>query len=303
MAPEPNREELEAQLLGGEIQAGEVEGLEAPVETPAPKEVEAKEPEVVQEDTLDQVRERLAKAEEERSNYQRAMQEEREAKKVSDRTLQTLVERLENFQKEKEVTAPVERTPVYEEDPAAYLKWQNDQILADRRKEVAERQQQEQYNTQNQHVQQLQRAVKEGINQYADQTPDYNDAAKFLVESRIRELEIMGIHDKKEQMQTLTQEELQVGTYALQRGLSPGELVYNLAKSRGYQRQNPVGQNSTGTITNKPQVKSLSNISGSPSGNKESLQARAERILAATNLKDTLAINADDLEKLLKEAR
>jgi hypothetical protein len=299
MPVEPNREEIEAQLMGGEIQEEKVDGLRVVEDAPALKEVEAKEPELVQEDTLEQIRERLAKAEEERSNYQRAMQEEREAKKVSDRTLQSLVERLETIQKEKEVPALKEYTPVYEEDPAAYLKWQNDQILADRRQELADRQQREQQNTQAQQIQQLQQAVKQGINQYAEQTPDYNDAAKFLVESRIKELEIMGIRDRQEQMQTLTQEELQVGSWALQRGVSPGELVYNLAKSRGYQSQT----SGSGVSTNKPQVKSLSNISGSPSGNKESLQARAERILSATNLKDTLSINQDELEKILKEAR
>lgn len=300
-----DREDLEAQLMGGEVQGdepGEPDGsISAPTVDsggqPDTKDVKEPDPEV----TREHLQERLAKAEKERHDFERAMREEREAKKQSERTLQSLLDRLESAQAETKKEEPVDRAPVYEEDPAAYLKWQNDQILEDRRREVAQREEEKKARSQSEEYQKWFTAIKQGINQYAESTPDYNDAAKFLVESRIKELDIMGVRDKQEVMQTLKQEEFQVGAWALQRGISPGELIYNLAKTRGYAGKIQSGD--TGGGNDRPRVKSLSNISGSPSGNKESLQARAERILAATNLKDVLALNPDDMEKILKEAR
>lgn len=299
-----DRDNIEAQLMGGEVQAESTPEPE-PRDEPARivKEVESAQPEAeaAPEETLADLKGRLAKVEEERTNYQRAMQEERESKKTSERTLQTLLDRLEAAQKEKEPQEQIERTPVYEEDPAAYLKWQNDQILEDRRREVSQRQEQEKLTTEQRKAQELHQTIKAGFNKYAEQTPDYNDAAKFLIDSRIKELEIMGERDKDKQLRILQQEEVQVGSWALQRGISPGELVYNLAKSRGYQKAVQEVQGVTGN--DKPRPKSLSNISGSPSGNKDSLQARAERILAQTNLKGILSLDPDEMEKILKEAR
>src|SRR5665647_2104087 len=89
---------------------------------------------------------------------------------------QLLRQRLDAIlQKLNEVPEQAEQAPVYEEDPAAYLKWQNDKLLDDRKQETEKRTKDEHESAQVQQVRQLQQAVKQGINQFAETTPDYND--------------------------------------------------------------------------------------------------------------------------------
>jgi hypothetical protein len=313
MFEDAGRDELEAQLMGGEVQdevkdkpsEKESEISESPdqKETDIKTESKGEESETVD---IEQMKERLAKAEKERADFQQAIREEREAKKASDRTLQALLEKLEKAAKEPDDNAvQAQAIPNYDEDPAAYLRWQNDQILEDRRVEKAQRERDETGRTQELQVQRLGQAIRQGIDQFAANTPDYNDAAKFIIESRVKELGIMGIKDQAEVTNIVRQEGLQVGAWALERGKSPGELIYELAKAKGYRRtqaesvQNEIKDSSTPN----PRPKSLSSIGGSPSGSKESLQARADRILSATSLTDVLALNSGELEKILKEAR
>ena len=297
-----DRAALEAQLMGGEIEDED----EKPGESLTPEvKAEAGEPEAAPEETIEQIRERLAKVEEERGNLERAMREEREAKKTSERTLQALVERLESVQQERQAQPEVKvaEPPNREDDPAGFLAWQNEQTIA-RLDNIEKRYQQESKVSKEQaEANRFVTTFQTQLDQYAAQVPDYNDAAAFLGEHRDKELQSLGIYDPQQRQEMLRQDAYQIGAHAMQQGKNPGEMFYALAKLRGYQGKKADTVTTQPAVADKPKVKSLSDISGSAPGNKESLQARAERILAATNLKDVLALNADDMEKLLKEVR
>jgi hypothetical protein len=182
-----------------------------------------------------------------------------------------LRERLDAIlQKIQEAEKPQEPPqPVYEEDPAAYLKWQNDQLLAERRAVAEKRAEEEKQSSQVKQLEQVRQTIKQGINQFAEVTPDYNDAAKYLIEARLKELEVMGVTDQNEIRTRLEQDEIEVGYWALQQGKSPGEVFYNLARSRGYSGTKPVAEKeSTLESVRKGQqaATSLSKAGGAPEG-------------------------------------
>lgn len=66
--------------------------------------------------------------------------------------------------------------------------------------------------------------------------PDFNDAYKHLLGSRARELMALGYEDQAELEQALKNEEISIATMAFQKGRSPAEVIYNLAKERGYKK-------------------------------------------------------------------
>lgn len=76
-----------------------------------------------------------------------------------------------------------------------------------------------------------QAAVKEM--EFMKETPDYNDAGNFLKQSRLNELMALG-QDSFSATQSIVQESLALAASALQQGKNPAEMVYSLAKSRGY---------------------------------------------------------------------
>ena len=67
-------------------------------------------------------------------------------------------------------------------------------------------------------------------------TPDYQTASAFLRESRAKELSAFGL-DQFRVRQTLAAEKLQLAHAALLQGRNPAEVVYALAKMRGYAGQ------------------------------------------------------------------
>jgi hypothetical protein len=69
---------------------------------------------------------------------------------------------------------------------------------------------------------------------FAQATPDFSEAYNHLLNTRAQELEALGVADARQRSQMLAQEEKQIATSALQNGQSPAQILYNLAKLRGY---------------------------------------------------------------------
>ncbi len=103
---------------------------------------------------------------------------------------------------------------------------------------MAEQQQQEQRQTQAQTAQQRQfqqinTRMQEYENDFREVTPDYDDAAKHFREARMQELEEQG-YEGDELQKALTAELVGLVARAMQSGKDPAEVVYKLAKNRGF---------------------------------------------------------------------
>ncbi len=80
---------------------------------------------------------------------------------------------------------------------------------------------------------------------FAQDAPDYQAASEFLRTSRAQELSAFGL-DQFRVRQILAAEKLQLAHAALQQGRNPAEIVYALAKMRGYAPKAPAAQAAAG---------------------------------------------------------
>lgn len=157
------------------------------------------------------------------------------------------------------------QTPSYEEDPAEHLRQRGDQT-AQSVEELNKRM--EEFNQQSEMQRQqyeLTQHVVASENEFRQTAPDYDDALAFLRGGRVQEYAAMGITDPAQQQQMLNQESIQLAASAVQAGLSPAELAYNIAVNRGYAKKaGEVQQKDPLDNIEKGQKKSasLSNVGG-----------------------------------------
>ena len=76
--------------------------------------------------------------------------------------------------------------------------------------------------------------VKADIAQFVQQTPDFFDGLRHLVQSRDRELITMGMADQKQRVRQIASEERHLMQQALASGESPAKILYELAQQRGW---------------------------------------------------------------------
>lgn len=76
-------------------------------------------------------------------------------------------------------------------------------------------------------------AYKADLNRFQAQEPTFADAFRFVANTRAAELKAMGATDAQIP-QLLGQEELQIAQAARQQGVSPAELLFQVAKARGF---------------------------------------------------------------------
>lgn len=140
--------------------------------------------------------------------------------------------------KEPVVEAP--KLPDFNEDPAGYIAArleQGDKTLDQIRTELADL---KKTNTVRSETETQQAAVRDIFafavgkeNEFKAKTSDYDDASKFIIESRRGELEDMG-YQPAQIKQMIDGERLTIALQSKQNGSNPAEVVYKLAKRRGY---------------------------------------------------------------------
>jgi hypothetical protein len=159
----------------------------------------------------------------------------------------TMAKAMDRFEKTLAAFAPkppeekVEPVPDFETDPAGWIshtmKAQGKTLEEVQGELTTLRQEKAQRSEQDQQV-----AVVRGVmdyavnleNQFKAVTPDYDAASAFLIESRKGELADMG-YDQNQVDQMIYVERLTIAAQAQQQKKNPAEIVYNLAKRRGYQ--------------------------------------------------------------------
>lgn len=78
--------------------------------------------------------------------------------------------------------------------------------------------------------------------------PQFEDAYRHLVAGRHRELEFMGMKDEAERNRYIAQEETALVMQAIQQGQRPAQVIYEMAKARGFMPKAPAipGQQQNG---------------------------------------------------------
>lgn len=151
---------------------------------------------------------------------------------------------------------------------------------ADRANEQASRQQQTAF-------QRFSSTVTDSESEFREENPDYDDAQTYFKKSLRAELEGLGL-DGDELDQEFTRQVLGVAQKAIEKGKSPAEVVYNVAKLRGFkgseapkaQEKAPVKTETSVAVDKAVQTiqtleksqqasKSLSSVSGASSGGRE----------------------------------
>ena len=155
-------------------------------------------------------------------------QELQEAQRQLEEKTRLMEERFGQIQKGLE--AP---EPDFEEDPAAYLK-HNDEKTAAELEELkqwkAQQEQASQHSAQEQQF--INRYVAEARN-YSQQNPDFGNAYNHWQNSVQSELHAMG-YPPEQATQVLQNLEKDIAARAFNDGVNPAERVYELAKQRGY---------------------------------------------------------------------
>lgn len=195
-----------------------------------------------------------------------ALHEEREARKAADKRSTEATEariRAEermNLLIQASQPKPVEKQsmPDPDKDALGALKYATQQLT--------DLQQQNERFTQQQQQQEVSRIAQQAAyqeQQFTAITPDYQDASGFLLNSRARELEAFGASPQQIQQQ-IEMEKFQLAQQALQSGRNPAEMVYTMAKLRGYAAKvAPVTQDNIDRISQGQKANtSLSNING-----------------------------------------
>lgn len=174
-----------------------------------------------------------------------------------------------------------------DEDPIEDIATVKKALKIFRERQEAERTQEVQSREQQSAFQRFSSHVTDSEAEFREENPDYDDAQTYFKKTLRAELEGLGL-DGEELDQEFTRQVLGVAQKAIEKGKSPAEVVYNVAKLRGYKTGDtpkakepaPVKTESSeavdkvvGTIQtlqkSQQASKSLSSVGGSGAGGKD----------------------------------
>lgn len=168
-----------------------------------------------------------------RQKLEAELVEQRRQRDVLDQRTAAILERLTQAQEPKKPEPAEVKIPSLEEDPIGHFK----AISEQQAKRLAELEQRGQQSTEAQR--QLQAASHVLANAQAQEsafkasTPDYDEAADYLVNIEQQELALQGYSAPEIQV-LMTRKRLELAARAAQLGKNPAELVYQASKLRGF---------------------------------------------------------------------
>lgn len=170
------------------------------------------------------------------SRVQSELQAERQARTQAEANFQKFLDRwhAENQPAKEEQRAAPEHPgdePDAVNDPYEYGIWRQ---KADRYIRHQQETQRSQQTAEQQRVTDLKEIAKQGIREFAVSAPDYGAARNYVWDQRGPELMELGL-TQEQAIAQLEADELQIIEQAVQRGRNPAEVMYNIAKHRGYQ--------------------------------------------------------------------
>jgi hypothetical protein len=241
-------------------------GGELPDETPKDETLEAEATEASQKEDEKEKFVPYGALHEER---QRRKELQAEVERVRQENAQTSQVMQQVLQQIKQQQSPA---PDPESDPVAYFQHQ----IAEQAQQIQQLTQYLNGNAQQaqqaQHETQLVNAYRSSAQEFTKQSPDFVEAYQHLVASRLSEYNALGYTNEQAQAM-LNQDEMQLAAKAFQDGVSPAHRVYELAKLRGYQKQQASQEHKMQTIERG--VKASSPTGGAPQGGDITLEALA----------------------------
>jgi hypothetical protein len=238
-APPPDPEA--AQWAALEKELGEPEGIEPEVKPEPPAEPP-------QEPAATPLK---APTVEEHRNVQTALRQARERERQANERLNGVTQLIEQLRsgRTQEPPQPAKKEPTVEEDPIGYF--QNE--LAKRDQVIQQLQQGTQKSVQQVQATQQENAfwghVERSEQEMRKTATDYDDACRHLEAGRVAELKVIlpddspqaqayaaqhGLTPEQLRAHLLNQDRIAVAQQAIQLGVSPAQMYYNLAKQRGY---------------------------------------------------------------------
>lgn len=268
---------------------------EAPVEE-APAEDEAASQEAVEPAEAEEKPEPEAKTEDAAKPPEgyvphQAMHAERLRRQEAERRLKEIEERLKADEKPKEE----EQIPDPVVDPEKWAAYQRE--TTGRSQQEIQRLRQE--IEQERYQRQVFNAVTMGEQRVKAEKPDYDTAISHLMEARKRELAYF-TDDQDAINNQIRQDLWGVSTAAIEKGLNPAEVLYNIAHQRGYQPPEAdtgtpdAASRVTAAAKAQEATASLSQASGGP----QSGRLTADQ-LAAMPEKDFAKLSDDDIRKAM----
>jgi hypothetical protein len=115
--------------------------------------------------------------------------------------------------------------------------------------------------------------------EFRTKTPDYDQAYNFFLSNRDAELAFYGV-PQAERAQIIDNEQLQIAAGAFQRGISPAQVLYDVARHRGYKPSAAgAGEKIERIASGQERGKTLSGTGGGAAGP----EMTAERLLKMSN--------------------
>lgn len=175
-----------------------------------------------------------------KASDERAAKAEVEAAKIMGRfeTIQQMLQR--GPQQQQVLQQPIaDEIPDINLDPVGHFQAKD----AIRERELGElrqwRQTQQQQSDTYNNVNRLQQIAQSHEVEFKKTTPDYDDAFQFVRAQRDTELQGMGYDDPSVRQQIIQQDALQIAAQALQGNRNAAQVVYAIAKARGYAGKAP----------------------------------------------------------------
>jgi hypothetical protein len=145
--------------------------------------------------------------------------------------------------------APVQQEviPDPEVDPLGYQQYEINSLkkaLGQQHQYLSEQQQRSQRVAQEQAFMQ---AYKNSADQFAQATPDFYDAYKYIVAEKTKEFVAAG-YTPAEADRLVIEDEMAIASRAFQQNANPAERIYNVARNRGYTGKAKVAPANTKTI-------------------------------------------------------
>lgn len=127
----------------------------------------------------------------------------------------------------------------------------------------------------------LVRQYASAVGEFEQSTPDFKPAYSHLLQSRAKELQLLG-YTPTEVQDAIQAEELQIAQFSLQRGRNPGEVIYELAKERGYVKKDDkaAAEAAAAKLDNIERGQQANKSLANAGGSNGDVEMTAERLLA-----------------------
>ena len=235
---------------------------------------------------------------ERRKEMAKELEQQRSKVQNLEKTWQQIQDRIayEQQQREEEERAAREKAdadsaPNFEDDPAGYLRWQQDKI-ADRLTQLDDWRQNQAQTEQRSNLQtQFTTQVAALEQQFRNDHPDYDHAVQYLKAHRDRELANWGL-DAMARNNVINQEVMFLASNALQQGVNPAELAYNQAVNFGWQNPADVAEREAEQAkVAEEEEKAKTEAAGSAKEKMESLQRGSQASKSLSQTKGTAPEN------------